>query len=181
MKQPMDHLKSKKTPSRKTVYIAGDNELAEEVAALEEEVRRLRLAVELRHDTADTARLLPLETKLAEKRKALEDGAIKFVFQSIKRRRYDELINEHPPTAEQIKEAEADKIEISFNPETLPQQMIIECMVEPYVGPELDEEQRAELTDWLDSDAWNTQEIMTLYQACLMVNNSSKVVSMGKG
>lgn len=179
MKQPMDHLRSQKRPVRKTVVIAGDNVLAEEVSALEEEVRRLRATMELRRGDAEAERTSLLEEKeavLAVKKQELEEASVKFVFQAIRRDRYDALVSEHPPTDKQREEAEAvGESGLAFNPDTFPIALIVECMVEPS-GYD-----RAEMVDWLSSESWNQSELLTLFQACLLVNTSSSVVSLGKG
>jgi hypothetical protein len=175
MKQTLDHLKSMKKPVHRTIYIAGDNQLAEEVSSLEEEVRRLRLALELRQDAAAAERLPFAESELSTKKALLNETSVKFTFKSMRRDRYDALINEHPPTDAQRKEAEAaGEAGLNFNPDTYPIALIVECMVEPEV------EDRQEMIDWLNGDSWNTHELMTLFQVCLAVNTTSRVVTLGK-
>ena len=177
MKQPMDRLKSQKRPVRRTVLIAGDNVLAEEVNALEEEVRRLRITELRRESDAERASLLEAKVdELESKKKELQDSSIKFVFQAIRRDRYDALVSEHPPSEAQRKEAEeAGETNLAFNPETFPVALIIACMVEP---SEFDHD---EMKEWLTSENWNQSELLTLFQACLAVNTTSSLVSLGKG
>jgi len=177
----MDHLKSKKQPVRKTVWVAGDSELADEVAELETSLSREESVANVLPPES-SRREAVLQTikekqKLLETKKAeLESTAIKFVFQSIGRKRYEALLEANPPTDAQIEEQKKvdPKQSLEFNPETFPIALIIESLVEPDVD-------RDELRHWiLNGEEWNTAEFMTLFMAALEANSTRKIINSGK-
>jgi hypothetical protein len=179
MKQPLDHLRSLKKPQRKTVYIAADNALAEEVQDIEEEVRRLRMLANAGSVADAQERLDVKEAELNTKRDELRHDALKFTFQSVSRTAYDALISDNPPTDAQREEAGDQGADLPFNPEVFPVELVIACMVDPAIDRSNPDEV-LELRDWLTSEAWNQSELMQLFNACLSVNTTSRVVHMGK-
>jgi hypothetical protein len=97
------------------------------------------------------------------------------VFKNISRKRYDELITEHPPTEAQRAAAKAEGNEgLNWNPDTYPEALISECCIEPQMDPET-------LVAWLKGDEWNSSEVLELFSACISVNQSRRVVDLGKG
>lgn len=178
-KQPLDHLMSKKQPVRRTVYLAADPELLEELTSLEAEVRRLQTVVKLRDDADATERLPLAETELAAMRERVEEEAVKFVFKSIGRKAYDRLVQEHPATDEQQAAAQKEDptASLPFNPQTFPLGLIMACMETPDVSDPADANT---MREWLDSENFNTAETMMLFNACIDVNNRSTLVQMGK-
>ena len=196
MKQPQDHQRSKKKPTRRTVWIIGDSEMAEEVESLEADVRRLQSRAELRRRRTGADEQGEREARKQEdaeidaatalveaKRSELRENSVKFVFQTIGRRKYDALIDAHPATEKQIKDAEAqgNKDPMPWNPDSYPDALIAACMVEPENGHDGTDEDRAAIIEWLQGEEWNTAEIMELFQAALAVNQTRKTVDLGKG
>lgn len=177
MKEPLDHLRSKKKPVRKAVWIAGDSELAEELSELEAVLSRARIVSEgARPDRREAALrdLAAAEEAFAAKKEEVRATSIKFVFQSMGTKSYEELIQAHPPTETQIKKLKSEgEDQVPFNPETLPIALIVASCVEP----EMD---KAEMHEWLSGDEWNSFEIMTLFMAATEVNNSRRIINMGK-
>jgi hypothetical protein len=178
-KQPLDHLMSRKKPVRKTVYLAADADMLELVRALEEEVRRLRMAVQLRKEPVAAERLPLAEEELKAAHASLEDDAIKFTFQAMRRDKYDRLLQEHPPTEAQVEEVKKGDAaaDLQFNLSTFPVALIMACMAEPNVS---DTEDFNTVQTWLESEAFNGTEILTLFQTCMAVNSSSTLVQVGK-
>lgn len=179
-KMPLDHLMARKQPVRKPVYLAADPTMLEELNSLEAEVRRLQATVKLRDDAASAERLPLAESELETIREALESEAVKFVFKSIGRKAYDRLVQEHPPTDEQLERArqEDEKATLPFNPDTFPLALMMACMEEPDVT---DPDDANAMREWLESEVFNSSETMMLFNACLDVNTRSTLVQMGKG
>lgn len=168
-------LKSKKKPVLQRVVIALDGDRADEFNAK-------RTAMEL----ADEAhRNEPKSTKLKneflsakEAYDALladvEDYTVEFVFRSIGRPAFEELVDSCQPTNKQIQEArKKDEEEPVWNPDTFMPGLIAKAIVEP----ELTEE---DVFDLWESPEWNQAELLSLFFAALQVNQSRKVVDLGK-
>jgi hypothetical protein len=178
-KQPVtyDHLKSRKKPVQKFVWIALDPELADEEADQKQLVDRLRIRHIARpDDTSVTKELADAEQKLEGLTATLRkpDNSTKFVFRSIGRRRYDDLIGEHQPTEEQIAELKRDEPDatLEFNPATFPPAIVAACIVEPALT-------KSEINDMWDSEAWNAVELSSLFEACLLANNTRRLLDLG--
>jgi len=192
MKAPLDHLRSRKKPVRKTVWIAGDGELVDALAEAEGELSRMRASADTyRNSRAELAqsRALELDGQIVIKeeevsllRNAVRDSSIKFVFQSIRRQDNDALTEAHPATAAQKAAAKAagENNDPPFNPDTYPGALILATMVEPHFDHN-DEEQVAEMDEWLSSSAFNQGEFMALFVAAVGVQQERKVVELGKG
>lgn len=184
MNQPMDHLRSKKKPIKKTIWVAGDSELADEFSELEASLSRAEGALASLPATsprreAAASDVLELTAKVAELKAQLRETSIKFTFQSLGRKRYEKILADHPPTDEQVK-AHKDSGEagaIEFNPDTFPYALISHSCIEPLVN----DENREEFESWIrDSDDWNGAEVITLFQTAMAVNTSRRLVNMGK-
>ena len=183
-KQPMDHLRGKKKPIRKTIWVAGDSELADEFSELEASLSRAESALaslpaaSTRREAA-ASDVLELTAKVTELKAQLRESRIKFTFQSLGRKKYERLLADHPPTDDQVKahkeSGEAGAIE--FNPDTFPYALISHCVIEPVV----DDENREEFEAWIrDDESWNGVEVITLFQTAMAVNTSRRLVNMGK-
>jgi predicted RND superfamily exporter protein len=181
MKQPLDHLRSKKKPARKTIWVAGDSELAEELSELQERLSReenmtrsIPEGSSRREDALE--RLEELRAEVEAKRAQVRETSIKFVLQAIPRKKYEEILEAHPPTAKQVEDYKSggNKDSIEFNPDTFPMALIAACTVEPDVEHE-------ELEAWLrDGDEWNNAEVLTLFMTAMEVNQSRRIVNLGK-
>lgn len=178
MKQPMDHLKSKKKPARKTVWIAGDSELAEELSDLEASLSREQKSAEMLSDgprrEAAIQAAVELKAQVEAKRAEVRETSIKFVFRALGAKRYDDLLAAHPPTDEQIEQLKAQgEDNAPFNTETFPKALVAASCVEPEMTPE-------EMIEWLSGDDWNNNEILSLFMAASQVNSMRSVVNLGK-
>ena len=187
-KETLDHLRSKKSPVSKTVYIAGDSDLAIDLNDMEREVSILELKV-LRSpaDSELAGQLSAKKEELEQLKTRMREASIKFRVQSIGRKKLEKLMSQHPPTetdieqinkAKELAEAQGDdsmkNATLEWSPDTFPVALIAKSVVEP----ELTEQ---ELTDWLGEDTWNQSEIQELFAAALEVNTTHRVVSLGKG
>lgn len=176
-KQPLDHLRGKKKPVRKTVYIASDSELAASLAEMEEDLRRREGMAAVRDrqpKETEISFIEELRAKVDALRANVQDTAIKFVFESMGAKKFDKLANAHPATDAQIKEAKEQGLgDLQFNPETFPMALIDACCVEP-------EHEPGTLAEYLEGDEWNSAEQQELFMAAMMVNQTRQTVRMGK-
>lgn len=152
---------SLKKPRRKTVSIIGDDEALERI-------KDLQNALE---DEVDTQLVTKLKADLKAAEEALEASTLRITLQSIGRKRYEELVSEHPPTEAQNKESEeATGQPAPYNTDTFPPALIAASAVDP----EMTVEQATEL--W---DEWNTGELMELFFVAIEVNTQRRV-GLGK-
>lgn len=180
MKQPLDHLRSKKKPVRKAVWIAGDSELAEELSELEASLTRAKASSEaMREDNprreAALQMTIDLEAEVAAKREEVRGTAIKFVLQGMGSKEFDAMAAEYPPTDAQLQAAkDTGEDKPPFDTDTYPIALIVASTVEPEMEP-------AELHEWLSDPTWNSFELLSLFMAANEVNNSRKILNLGKG
>lgn len=179
-KQTLRAAKDNKRKNRQVVWIGGDEELATKLREAEGRRQRQNNLVDVRGDDAtdaDRLLLLKLEEEVEGVRSQLRDTSIKFVLESIGRKRYDKMMAEHPPTKEQMDQAEKEGESITFNPETFPFELIDACTVEP-------EHEPGELQAWMqddESEEWNNAEVVDLFNAAVAVNMSRLRLDLGKG
>lgn len=155
-----DHLTSLKKPITKWVDILLDSDALD---AFNKAQERLGEA------TAENRAVR--ESELEEAREALLDATVSMKFQSMGRKKYEALMNEHPPTEEQNKMAlEQTQSEAAYNIDTFPPALIkASCVV-----PELTEEDVQSIYD-----EWNTSEIMELFFTALEVNTQRRTADLG--
>lgn len=171
-----DHLLSRKKPNRKSVLIALDSDLADAYDEAKLRNERAETNMKFRPDDEDALvefnaaadHLLATETEL-------KANSIEFVFRSIGRKRYEDLMLEHRPTAEHQKRAKAQGDgEYGFNPDTFPPVLIAESLESPVMTPE-----QFQKEIW-DNDDWNNNETLTLFSAAMDANSGRRVVDFPK-
>jgi hypothetical protein len=176
-KQPQDRLKKRSRPTKKlAVYL--DEEASAEVAFLEPEVKRARALLH-----PDNDRLTELAEQLKEAEAKRDASREILTFQAVGRKTYRKLMDQHPPTEEQIAEfvehqakAPDDQrlpgSEPEFNPETFPLALIHATLVSP----------RFESIDELEEmlDEWTEMEFMQLWMTAMAVCGTSRVHTWGK-
>lgn len=178
VKKPLSYkdIKKRKKPMIRRVPIAMDGEKADEfndkVSALSDAEARLR------DDPRDKALIREVDTLKAEVeefREEIKDDVVDFVFRSVGRKRYEDLVQGCPPTKKQIADARKEGADgdLGWNPETFPPTLIAAALVEP----EMTEEEVFEI--W-ESDDWNQAELVTLFMAAMAVNAERRVVDLGK-
>lgn len=169
-------VKKRKKPAIIKVPVAMDGEFADKFNAA---VQALQEAEDALNDNPrDTiARKAVAEAKetVEELRPEVEEQIIEFVFRSIGRRKFEELVDQCPPTKAQKTEAnKKGEEEPGWNHDTFPPTLIAAAVV----SPEMSEEDAFEM--W-DDDDWNQAELVSLFLASLAVNQQRKVVELGKG
>lgn len=193
MKQPLDHLRSRKKPVSRRLPIALDSEQAERAAlarahaVMKREQAEKRVAGKMQL-LPDDQRLLREADEAEEEADRLAEGVLEnsawFVIRSLGPNRYEELQAQHPPTDKQRKEAREDGVlgNLGWNPDTFPIAIIAACCYA--IDPETqDEEQLTEdyVKEMYEGDDWNLAECNALLEAALAVNQQRRVVDQGNG
>jgi hypothetical protein len=120
------------------------------------------------------------EDQVARARAALEEAkaevrrdGITMVFQCVGRKRYQEILEEHPPTAAQLARADEEKRERPvMDPDTFWPVLLSETVV----GSLTPEQWQAEV---LDSKDWGAGEVAQLRDLATAVNTSTRVGELG--
>lgn len=171
-----DHLRSRKKPITQSVRIALDNDLAEKYEDAKNKLETARNRVGVRPDNQQFQD--DLEIALAEVdvlKSQVDDESVLFTFRSIGRRKFDDLVTAHQPTAEQQRKHRNDgQGDLNWNVDTFPPALIFASLVSPIM-----EEQ--EVKDLWDSDDWSGAETTALFIAAMEVNSNRKIVDLGKG
>lgn len=173
-----DHLKSKKKPVYRSVWIALDSEVAEDEKEARQKVGNLKVRVKHRKEDPELlAELAQAEEDLKKLEKKLRDNSVKFTFKSLGSRKYEELVTDHQATEEQqakAKEQEGPDAVLEFNPDTFPQELVAASLVSPKLSS-------SEVNELFADDNWNTSELMTLFQTALAANVGRAVIDLGNG
>lgn len=186
-----DRLKKKQARTADVpVYL--DDDLASEVEELQRQVEKDRLYMaRVRgnggEDAEREARLAEREQRLEEARDELGDATIWMRFQAVGRKRYEDLLAEHPPTDEQKAEAKDNDLNPpEFNVDTFPAALVAVACVEPddlAEGAYLDEDEGRTRYPRVEEifDEWNADEIGAVFRAAWEVNTRRRTVDLGKG
>jgi hypothetical protein len=100
-----------------------------------------------------------------------------FKFVSLGRKKYEKLIKEFPPTAEQIAEAHEKNEEAPPFNDSFVYALIDASCTEPTMDP-------GELRTWLEEDPedeWSLAETQLLFEGALAANTSAARLDLGKG
>lgn len=168
-----DHLRKKK-PIEITKYIPLDDDSQAAYEAAKEELERARLI-------AEPGRLEKAEVALAEARRRAQEDSIRCVFRAMGRERYKALVDRHPPTTAMVDEAKENRQAVpEFNPETLAPQLISASMIEPRLTPEEVQALILPVDEVTEENGiaglgWTEAEYGELFNASLLVNNSSRI------
>lgn len=140
-----------KKPHTVSVEISLDPEIAQAMWEAEQEIEDLekRLNRERARARSQTGKSLADGSELQEIQKQIEaaegrlealwddaEGSIaEFVFQDIGRKRYDDLVSEHPPTAEEKRqwEAEGGEGKLAYSTESFPPALISATAIKPEI------------------------------------------------
>ncbi|HSH58527.1 MAG TPA: hypothetical protein VK988_02585 [Acidimicrobiales bacterium] len=182
----LSDLRGKKQPVTRSIDIFLNSDVARAIAQAEatldqaeERLRHRRNDVDLqleRDQAADELERLQQE--------AVESGAVvAFTFRSVGRKAYERLLEEHPPTEEQIKEAhEMGKAagltpQLSrpqFNADTFPPALVALASYEPKIA----ENEAYEL--FHVSPDWNEAELTALFVTARDAQQTRDVADLGK-
>jgi len=176
-------LKTKK-PYQHSVKICMDSTLTEALAEADVEYTKAKNAsrVTRRLDETDPSRIenedavVVAEREMARLGREIEAVTVTFLFQSLPRKRYQDLQKEHPPSAEEKKEY-AERMKAAGKPaseqvgprvsnETYPPVLIAEALIDPLLPLEQVQEM------FSDSSMWNNAELQTLLMGAETACNS---------
>lgn len=108
--------------------------------------------------------------RIEELEQQIADSAISFKFGALSFKAWTELLAAHPPTKQQLKQADAKATSwrsrnmLDHNPDTFPQALIAACAMEP----EMTVEQAKQLADTLAPD-----QFQILYEGAVSVNRGA--------
>lgn len=144
---------------------------ADEAQALEWALANQKLT--LARFGGDAGELVLAEAQVEKVRKSIQDTGLILTFHGIGRLRFEQIVREHPPTAEQKAQALTDdEDEPTWNPDTFWAALLAETV-----------DSDLTVADWqsdvIDSPAWGIGEIDGLRKAALAVNTSNRVVELG--
>lgn len=175
-----DELKQKK-PVRAELQIVLDGEVADRWAAAQNAVdaakRRLEVATEEARPTALQA-VVEAEDALEELRPEAAAITRKMVFQSIGRRKVEQLMTDHPATDAQQRQERREnngdpKARLIYNPDTYPPALVAATLVEPKLTYE-------EAVELFESENITAAEWAQMFYTAQSLDLTSKVVSLGK-
>jgi hypothetical protein len=165
---PQDRLRAKQ-PRRITVGVFLDESLAD----------RLDAAVLAKHQAlaadAPPADVEPLQAAVTAAQEALDEATMWFTFAGLGRSAFARLIDEHPPTPQQLADAEKiSRAAPTFDPDTFaPALLAASCVSPAGLGVE----------DFLaiySDPAWNVEELGSLFAAALSVNGQARPLVIRK-
>lgn len=156
-----DALKRKK-PISEEYFVPEDEAQAAKLQAAEQKLALARFAGE----DEDVAKA---EEKLEAVRAEVRETGVSFLVTSVGRRRFDELILENPPTADQ--KADPD-FEGTFDPATFWPAILAES-VEGGLTPE------EWTSDFLDAPNWGSAEVKALKDVVFQVHTTTRVAELG--
>lgn len=123
---------------------------------------------ELQSDLATTA------AELDKAKKALRKATVTFHFEALPGQQYEDLLDAHPPTPDQIATARRKGQAVpSYNEATFAPALVAACCVDP----KMDEGEVGVI--WKDP-AWNVNERMELFFSAIEANRSMRVHDLGK-
>lgn len=177
-------LRKKKTPNRTHTWIAGDSEAADRLREAQEDFKRAERRFNVTKTEVVEAEYESAKAAYEAVKQEVEPTLIKFVFQALPIKEYDDLVGLHLWTDPEKKQWRKDHIDVTdeqmesmpiWNPETFPRALIVESCVEPVLT-------KAELSEWLsDNESWNAAEIGELFAKAMEANNSRRIIDLGKG
>lgn len=172
-----DHLK-KKRPATKTVDVVLDPALAVELRDAEHahaEAERFLAIHPTDTDLQAAAWAAAEEVEELQSRAVAEDAVVTIRFRSIGRVAWDDLLDRHPPTDEQIAEARRAGLgALNFNSDTYPPAVVAASLDDPKLSA-------VEVLAMWDSPDWNAAELQVLFAAALEVNQARHTLDVGKG
>lgn len=174
-----DHLRKKQAPTAQWFVVVDPDTVAvaekAQKALFDAEVR----AAHIGDDGDREAFLGPYRDEAARLEAECVEGEAVVVLRlrGLSRARYDRLVKEHPPTAEQIADAEeAGEPRPPYDADGFAAALIAACCVEPKLSA-------AEWADMFGDDdgVWTSGEQMQLVTMAMSLCHGSRVVDLGKG
>lgn len=165
---------ARKKPLTRKVTIVLDGDLADKWNAAEAAFDNARFADERGSTEQTKLDVIEAEDALDELRPQMAEATIEFTLRAIGRKQYADLMEQHPPTDEQRKDARRAGTEATFDGETFYPAVIAASLVEPQMSEE-------DVKELFDSEAFNAAEVLQFVSAVIEVNQSRKTVDLKKG
>jgi len=172
-KRTVADIKAKKKAVTKKVIVQLDGELAGRIADL----RALHIAARDSDRLSNEPDKAPMiEAEIEQLVKDSRESEIVFTFRSAGRFRYDELVNEHPPTEKARKEG------AEFNSDTFPPALVAEScsIITEADGTEIDGISLEDATEIFASPDWNGAELRRIFFGALEVNTETGDIPLSK-
>lgn len=174
-----DHLRSAKKPATRKVSLCLDPDLGGEY---EEAIVAADSARDALKNDPDAKQLPELrravedaDALVAELREQVEPVTQVFTFRSMGRKKFENLMLEHPATQPQKDAAVArNEGEPQWNEDTFPQALVAGSLADPPLTFD-------QVKILFDDDEWSGPELLTLWTTALAVNQSRRVLDLGKG
>jgi hypothetical protein len=124
---------------------------------------------------AARAALADAEEALEAAEERATAAVLTFRFRGLAPHEYDDLVDVHQPTPEQVRRAaKAGQPPPGWNEDTFPQALVAACLVEPPYDPQ-------QVAEMWKSDDWNGSELGALFGAAYNACRSRRVPDLGKG
>lgn len=176
-KPTMEEIVRLKKPNRKEAPILLDSELSAEITKKQQEIEALDRKVKSSRgkSLADTTgkELLTLSEELEALLDKAEESTVIFTFQDIGRKKYDDLVRDHPPTDDQKKEfkEQGGNGVLAYNPETFPQALMSKTCIQPIMT--LEEAEKI-------CEEWSEGDIETLFFTAIAACKERTSVPLSK-
>jgi hypothetical protein len=178
-----DHLTSGKKPVTVRHQIVTDNEVSDRLVearnAYELEEARFKAKPT---DVERQAAFDQAEAEYREAQNAAADFVVEATLRGMGRHKFDLLKRAHPPTEQDIADAERVGIEaklLEYSPQTFPPACIAASMIDPATGEAMMTEAEVRADIW-ESEHWNEAEAQGLFLAAMRANQSRATADLGK-
>lgn len=161
----IDEVRKRKTRNTRTVTVVLDAEWGERFAQLEARAVELR---EMGMGAVGGAEWTKLNDELEQMRSEAPEHTIELRLKGISNDRYERILGAHPitPTQRATAKSRGDSPR-PWDPDTFPPALLAVCLVDDVGEPWATEAEISEL--WHDDDAWNTADLVALFDAALEV------------
>lgn len=154
-----DEITAQHEPTQKSVRVPMRASLLDEISKLEAEAERQQQLDKMSNEPdaapAVAQRIQELEAELAA-------SEVEFVFRAVGKRPLQQLIAEHPPTDDQIREAEQNGMRAVRNEDTFQPALLHASCISPADST---------LEGWQTiCERWSDGQFAALWQACLLAN-----------
>lgn len=166
-------LKKRKKAVTKQVTIQLDGEISDRINNL----RSLYTAARDKDRLSNEADKAPgIQAEIDELIAGSSDTEVKFLFKSVGRHRYDEIVDEHPPSKEAVKEG------AEFDADTFPPALVSEACfkIVEADGSEIDGISLKDANEIFLSPDWNGAELRRIFFGALEVNTETGDIPLSK-
>lgn len=172
--QTWDHLKKSKQPTTRKIRIILDADVDTEYRDAEREWNMTQLMWGQSEEPSpeNQKKLSDSKTRYEQAKAAAIEQSMEFKFQSLGRKTFSALLDQHPPTTAQVENGQQDGEVPDWNTDTFPQALVHAAIVSPALTNEQVEEM------W-DSPVWSTAELNDLFSAALACQNTRRLLEVG--